>query len=78
MGINCDGDSAGNQSIRNQIVNAETGIRDRGNNYYESNFLVGCALGVQSGPTTKLRFNTTMDCTTSFTGGGVSLGASDN
>jgi hypothetical protein len=45
------------------------GISSSGGNYIEGNTLSNCSVGVSMGSSDKYRFNTTLNCTTAFSGG---------
>jgi hypothetical protein len=59
-----------NQFIRNRTLNCPTaGITCSGFGYLESNFVSNSPNGFNCGELAKLRFNTTLNCTTPFVGG---------
>jgi parallel beta-helix repeat protein len=58
------------QLIHNRVSNCDVGINGGFGNYLEDNFVSNCRIGfncTDSSP--KLRFNTTINCTTPFIGG---------
>lgn len=57
-----------NQVSHNRVVNCSAGILSDGQNYLESNFVAQCTTGFDCG-NDKLRFNTTLGCTTAFANG---------
>jgi parallel beta-helix repeat protein len=57
---------SGNKAASNLINQSGTGCAsDTGADYFESNYLNGCSVGIYQG---KTRFNTTSNCTTPFQG----------
>jgi Periplasmic copper-binding protein (NosD) len=73
-----------NQAVGNRIVHCtEAGIAEflsnnTTGNYFEDNFLSQCNIGILATPASKLRFNTTVNCPTRFSGGGIDAGALNN
>lgn len=60
----------GNRATDNVISGAElTGLSSNGVDYFDSNYVDNCKIGIQAGEKTKLRFNTTTNCATAILGG---------
>jgi len=60
----------GNRATNNVITGAElTGLFSNGVDYFDSNYVDNCKIGIQASENTKLRFNTTTNCATAILGG---------
>jgi hypothetical protein len=60
----------GNRAINNVATGVTFGFFSDGTDYFDSNYADHCTVGVDATlATTKLRFNTTTNCTTGVTGG---------
>ena len=79
-----DGISVGTycEVIRNRVVSFNIGVASflafMNGNDLESNFVSGCQIGFDSGAADKLRFNTTVNCFTPFTGAGTLITDDNN
>lgn len=81
-GIICNGPYT--QLSRNRVLDCfehgiaiGAGLSVGARTYVDSNLVCKCGTGISSSPFTKLRFNTTLDCTIPFTHG-TDVGASSN
>lgn len=60
----------GNRATNNVISGAElTGLSSNGVDYFDSNYVDSCKIGIQANEKTKLRFDTTTNCATGILGG---------
>jgi hypothetical protein len=60
----------GNRAVQNVATGAVlSGFFSDGTDYFDSNYADSCQTGINASPTTKLRFNTTTNCTTGVQGG---------
>jgi hypothetical protein len=59
----------GNRATNNVAHGETQGFISNGTNYFDSNYADSCGTGFNVSPTTKLRFNTTTNCTQGVSGG---------
>ena len=60
----------GNRATNNVVTGVgNTGLSSNGLNYFDSNYVDNCKIGIQAAEKTKLRFNTTTNCATAILGG---------
>jgi hypothetical protein len=72
--------AGGGNRVNGNVVSgysSSSGIASNGGNYIDENTVSSCSTGISMAGTDKYRFNTTFNCTTSFSGGAAEFAEND-
>ena len=72
-GIGIEIEAVGNVVRGNYVSGFDVGIASSGGNYFLENTICNCSNGLDMASGDQYRFNTTLSCTTPFSGGGTAL-----